>query len=475
MHPENQLTHTRRVFSNRTLNFRALKAIGYDMDYTLVDYQTEMVEGLIFAHALEGFQAMGWPVEGLRFSTDMVARGLVIDLELGNIVKANRFGFIKKAAHGTRLLDFEEQRAIYAREIVDIEEPRWAFLNTLFSLSEGSIYSQLVDLLDKGLLPRQMGYWELYKKVRDMVDAQHADGRMKPEIMRNPSRYLAIHPDTPLALLDQFYAGKKLFLVTNSDWTYTSAMMAIAFDPYLPNGMKWRDLFSLVIVDARKPDFFTTFNPFFRIESDDGLLRAAKGQPEPGNAYVGGCAALVEKAFGVSGDEILYVGDHLFTDVHITKSVLRWRTALIIREIEDDIAALDSFAPAEASLAEKMAEKEAIEGQLAQTRISIQRIKKGYGPEPAQNKQKLEATAQALRNRLLAIDDEIAPLAIASTELANPRWGLLTRAGNEKSLLAEQVERYADIYTSRVSNLGDLTPFAFLRSPRGSAPHDSRQ
>ena len=34
------------------------------------------------------------------------------------------------------------------------------------------------------------------------------------------------------------------------------------------------------------------------------------------------------------------------------------------------------------------------------------------------------------------------------------------------------IESYADVYTSRVSNLLFQTPFAYLRSPRGSLPHD---
>ena len=44
------------------------------------------------------------------------------------------------------------------------------------------------------------------------------------------------------------------------------------------------------------------------------------------------------------------------------------------------------------------------------------------------------------------------------------------RAGNDKSHLARQIERYADIYMSRVSSLMYITPFAFLRSARGSLP-----
>ena len=84
----------------------------------------------------------------------------------------------------------------------------------------------------------------------------------------------------------------------------------------------------------------------------------------------------------------------------------------------------------------------------------------------------LEQTLGGLREKMAALDARIAPLAKASAELWSPSWGLLMRAGNDKSHFARQVERYADVYTSRVSNLLYLTPFAYLRSPRGSLPHD---
>ena len=77
-----------------------------------------------------------------------------------------------------------------------------------------------------------------------------------------------------------------------------------------------------------------------------------------------------------------------------------------------------------------------------------------------------------LRSELLALDAALGPLAQAGSELTNARWGLLTRAGNDKSHLTRQIERYADIYTSRVSNFLYATPYAYFRSPRGSLPHD---
>jgi hypothetical protein len=84
----------------------------------------------------------------------------------------------------------------------------------------------------------------------------------------------------------------------------------------------------------------------------------------------------------------------------------------------------------------------------------------------------LLARQQIIRTLTTALDEQAAPLARQASELTNSSWGLLTRSGNDKSHLARQVERYADIYTSRVSNFLACTPFAYLRSRRGSLPHD---
>jgi len=463
---------SRGVFCNRTLNFRSLHAIGYDMDYTLVNYRVDVFERQVFEFARERFLEQGWPVQSLVFDPGMVARGLVIDTLLGNVVKANRFGLVRRAQHGTAPLGFGDQRVAYADTQVDLSESRWVFLNTLFSLSEGCLYAQLVDLLDQHKLPAVMGYRELYGRVRDVVDAQHMEGRLKAEIVLRPEACVVLDPETPLTLLDQRHAGKKLLLITNSDWNFSSAMMTYSFDRFLPPGMTWRDLFDLVIVGARKPEFFTSRAPFFEVVTEDGLLRPTNGPLQPGVAYLGGSAVQVERDLGMSGDEILYVGDHMFGDVHVSKSALRWRTALILRELEAEVEALEAFKGAERTLAGRMAEKERLEAEFSSTRLALQRLRDGYGPQDADPLPQLEARLQELRGQLLPLDSEIAPLARAATELTNSRWGLLTRAGNDKSHLARQVERYADVYTSRVSNFLQATPFVYLRSPRGSLPHD---
>src|SRR5690554_527140 len=100
----------RGVFCNRTLNMRSIKAIGYDMDYTLVHYHVDAWEGRAYEHIKLRLLAAGWPVEDLHFDSHWVSRGLVIDLKLGNVVKANRFGYVWRAAHGTEIIPYADMR-----------------------------------------------------------------------------------------------------------------------------------------------------------------------------------------------------------------------------------------------------------------------------------------------------------------------------------------------------------------------------
>ncbi|MFB6232362.1 MAG: HAD-IG family 5'-nucleotidase [Salinibacter sp.] len=464
---------SRGLFCNRTLNLRGIQAIGYDMDYTLIHYHMREWEKRAYGFIKEGLLGKGWPVEDLTFDPDLAIRGLVIDIERGNVVKANRFGYVKRTFHGTESLPFDRQRDVYQRTLVDLAEDRWHFLNTLFSISSACMYMQLVDLLDADALEGSMGYADLWTEVQETLDEAHMEGRLKAEIVRHPERFVDLDPQMPLTLLDQKRAGKKLLLITNSEWDYARPMLEYAFNDFLPEGMTWRDLFDLSIVGARKPDFFSVRMPAFHVVNDDGLLREHKNGPlKEGCVYVGGNAPLVEESLGLRGEEILYVGDHLFVDVNVSKQVLRWRTALVVRELEQEIEAFQSFAGRQAQLSELMEKKEQLETQFSRKRLQRQRLREGYGGADGQSVETLEEEMSEVRDRLTELDERIAPLAKASSRLVNSNWGPLMRTGKDKSLFARQVERYADVYTGRVSNFLYHTPFTYLRSHRGSLPHD---
>ncbi|HUF83745.1 MAG TPA: HAD-IG family 5'-nucleotidase [Acidimicrobiia bacterium] len=461
--PPDEAPIGRGVYANRTLNMRAVQAVGYDMDYTLIHYRVDEWEGAAFAHARDILSARGWPVDHLGYDPDRFTIGLTFDLELGNILKATRFGYVVRSCHGTEMLQFDTQRDLYRETVVELSEPRFQFMNTLFELSRANLYAQLVDLQDSGALPGVRNYADLYWVVNDALGETHTKGALKAAIVADPERFVDVDPDLVPTLLDQRTAGKRLLLITNSDWSYTRQMMAWCFDDFCPGSSTWRDLFDIVIVSANKPRFFSETDPIYQVvDEEESLLLPNTGPLESGRVYFGGNARLVETSLGVSGGDPLYVGDHLFGDVHVTKDVLRWRTALIARELEAEIRNAIAFAADQTRLEELMAAKVDLDRRQARLRLARD---SGGGRKVGAELSRVTAAA-------LKLDEEIAPLANAAAGLGNEAWGPVMRAGNDKSLFARQVERYADVYTSRVSNLRYETPFAYLRAARGSLPHD---
>uniref|UniRef100_A0A2N9EIF3 5'-nucleotidase n=1 Tax=Fagus sylvatica TaxID=28930 RepID=A0A2N9EIF3_FAGSY len=455
--PSSSRHSPRGIFCSRTLNLRSISAIGYDMDYTLMHYNVMAWEGRAYDYCMENLKNMGYPVDGLAFDPDLVIRGLVIDKQRGNLVKADRFGYVKRAMHGTKMLSTRAVSEMYGRELVDLrKESQWEFLNTLFSVSEAVAYMQAVG--------------------RALFRA-HVEGQLKSEIMSKPELFVEPDPDLPLALLDQKEAGKKLLLITNSDYHYTDKMMQHSFNRFLPNDMGWRDLFDIVIVSARKPEFFQMSHPMYEVVTGEGLMRPCF-KARTGGVYSGGSAQMVENSLNFHGDEILYVGDHIYTDVSQSKVHLRWRTALICRELEEEYSALIGSQNHRASLIELINQKEVVGDLFNQLRLALQRRTKG---RPAQTlaatsmvDQELTESIKKLLIVMQRLDQKIAPMLEADGELFNKRWGFLSRAGLwDKSHLMRQIEKYADIYTSRVSNFLHYTPFMYFRSQEQTLAHDS--
>lgn len=475
MFPHDQLPQRkRRIYCNRTLNLRGLSAIGFDMDYTLVTYHTAWWEGAAFNAVKERLKARGWPVSDIQYRPELCAIGLIIDSQLGNLIKADQFGHVRLASHGTKMLTSEEVRTIYGQIPIDLVDKRWRAVDTLFGLSETSWFMQMVELLDAKLLPGPQSYTELYRLIRDTLDATHMEGQLKQEIVSHPERFVDLDAELAQTLVDLKQSGKKLLLITNSEWSYTNAMMSYVFDSRLPDGLAWRDLFDLVFVQARKPSFFSEVAPALKLVDERGLFEPIFGRVELGNVYIGGNARLVEQSLGISGGSILYFGDHIFADVYASKDLLRWRTALVVRELEDELEAVEGFRTEQELLTRLMREKELLEHRYSQRRLLLQRQNHGQCLPSNLSVSGIKQELRHLRAQLVAMDERIAPIARRSGQLQNERWGLLMRAGNDKSHLARQVARYADIYTSRVSNLLAYTPYVYLRAARGDVPHDAQ-
>eukprot|EP00850_Spirogloea_muscicola_P022742 SM000309S11877 [mRNA] locus=s309:95302:110274:- [translate_table: standard] len=471
---------SRGIYCSRTLNLRSITTIGYDMDYTLIHYNVNAWEGRAYDYGMANLRTKGYPVDGLKFDPDLVIRGLIVDKENGNLVKADRFGYVKRAMHGTEMLSNRAISGAYGREFVDLrDEHRWEFLNTLFSVSEAVMYMQMVEQLDAGHLPPDIGpqdYQGLFKVVSKALFRAHVEGQLKAEIINAPDKFVELDPELPMALLDQKEAGKRLLLITNSDYHYTRTMMEHSFDRFLPNGIKWRKLFDMVIVSAQKPDFFSKNHPLYEIVTEDGLMRPCF-TASSGGLYCGGSAQMVEKALGFAGQETLYVGDHIYTDVSQSKVHLRWRTALILRELEKEVDALEKGREHREKLIELMARKDTLGDVFNQLRLALQRrsTNKEAQTKEASGMSDVELTENMQRLLVLMerLDHVIAPMLEHDGHFFSSRWGYLSRSGLwDKSHLTRQTEKYADIYTSRVSNFLRYTPFMYFRAHSQSLAHD---
>src|SRR5438105_14820983 len=93
-------------------------------------------------------------------------------------------------------------------------------------------------------------------------------------------------------------------------------------------------------------------------------------------------------------------------------------------------------------------------------------------PEIEARRLREKADLEKLRRALKTTLHEAAALEEKFENGANPYWNLVFKEGHENSRFGEQVEDYACLYTSRVSNFLYYSPMQYFRSPRDAMPHE---
>lgn len=464
---EHALSFPRRIFVNRALRLGEVEAIGFDMDYTLCRYRPQM-EILATELAVEHLIRRGYPeaLRDHRFDPDWGLRGLVIDCVKGNVVKMDAHRHVTRAWHGLRAMTDDERHDLYHADPPRLSADRWVHSDTLFATPESFLYSHIIDLLerdaDEALQVHETR--RLYADIRYCVDLVHRDDSLKSAVRADMNRYIERDPDLPRALHRLRSSGKRLFLLTNSDRAYTEAVMSFLLDGQLSGYRSWQDYFDSAWVSAAKPGFFDRL--------DEPI--------EVGNKIFdgGGCHHL-EKRLGVSGDRILYVGDHIYGDVLKTRSTTGWRTALVVPELEDEIAALEVEQEAINARAEAEAERFELESALASAELSLRQVRRAERAPNGDGADKLVLERDALRScvaefrgRLVACVALIDSLTLQIDRHHNPRWGQLLKERHKHSLFGSQMKAYACLYTSRVGNFAAYSPVNDFQPPRDLLPHE---
>jgi HAD superfamily 5'-nucleotidase-like hydrolase len=450
------------IFCNRTLNLKKIKMIGLDMDHTLVRYHSENFEKLVYEFSIQALLKNNhYPelIKNLEFNYEEAIRGLVIDSQNGNILKLSRYGLIKKCRHGTHLMNHEEQTKFYRSTYVDLNDPNYMAVDTAFSISLCVLFAQMIDCKDAhpDLFPT---YKQIALDVLNAVDYVHAQGDMKKHIIANHHEYIQISPEIVQGLRRFIQHGKHFFILTNSDYQYTKKLLKITIEPFLEPGETLEDIFPYIITLANKPRFFYDNLRFLKVEPSSGSMSNLEGPFQKG-IYQGGNAKSLTQFLNIQGDEILYIGDHIYGDIVRLKKDCNWRTALVVEELGDEIKRQKEAQPIEFEIIELMKTKQDLEIQYAWELTNGKH-----------NKELHLKKLEEIQNELQKIDASLTHLIIEQDKYFNKKWGKIFRAGAEETFFAFQAERYACVYMEKLLDLLSLPPVSYFRAYRRMLSHD---
>jgi len=280
-------------------------------------------------------------------------------------------------------------------------------------------------------------------------------------------------------------SGVKLFLLTNSLWEYTSTVMNYLFHGERVSEQdqkknEWMDMFDIIIVGSCKPAYM--LDPYlnlFRVNPEDGTLKNTDGTYEidalgqdgaskflaQGKTFQGGnwlhLHAMLETE---AGEEILYVGDHLYSDVLRSKRTLGWRSAFVMPELEEEMRVFS--------------ENSYLVDQISALRQLREELS-AYGDDIRNQQRNGLIGEEEMQSSLDSLHAEDRILKGTLSELAerwhgsfHPVWGAMFNAGYQDSRFAFYVQNYACLYTSRATNLGLASTQRSFRTHLEMLPHD---
>jgi len=486
---------SQQIFANRDLRLDQIDMIGFDMDYTLAIYKKVPMETLAHQLTVERMVSkLNYPQDILKKPYDpaFVIRGLIVDKPLGNILKTDKFNHVGRAFHGRRLMNKEERRNTYRQESLRLNNPRFTMVDTLFALPEMCLYADLVELIEKKHKPHSKKDFEkLFYDIRHTIDEVHRDESLKSIIIGALETY--IEKDNRLAqtLHRLRSSGKKLFLLTNSHWHYTDHVMTFLLDNALPQYSSWRHYFDFIIVDAQKPKWFSQHDhPLEEIQTSEnkkgeGIIVHGKkiDKLNRGKVYQHGSMKELENLTKIMGERILYVGDHIYGDILKTKKSGLWRTALIVSELEEEVRLSQAYQKERSEVHLLEDKQRLIDQELMSNKSMMSSLEQIIGNTDYQHSEKeikqliehlktlrkeRDEMKRTLEHTLMRLDYLVEKVESAF----NPYWGRIFKENHENTKFAAQVNDYACIYTSRVSNFSYYSPYQYFRAPRTLMPHE---
>ncbi|CAL8080139.1 unnamed protein product [Calicophoron daubneyi] len=461
--PQVQKRETKhRIFVNRSLQLDKIRFFGFDMDYTLAQYKSPEYEELAFDLLKQRMVDLGYPDDLLKFKYEpsFPVRGLWFDRNFGTLLKMDQFGNILRCLRGFKLIQGDSLRAMYPNKFLKYNEKRIEILNTLFSLPEIYMLSCIIHMLvsDSATIQLESGikkgnlymsYTSIYEDVKAAKDWMH-QGELKKRTMADLSRY--VEQDIRLcSLLDRLRSnGAKVFMLTNSEFEYTNAIMRHILEIPRKEGSvrKWTSYFDYIVTDAKKPEFFQEGTILRVVEQSTGQRSIGHhlGALETGQIYSGGSCEVFSHLIGARGKDVLYVGDHIFGDILKSKKTVGWRTYLVIPELANEIYVWKK----KKGLFDRLQDLD----NTLETSYSDMNIASDVKPDVGDIQREIREVAQSM-------------------EESYGLLGSMFRNGSRHTFFSSQVLRFADLYSFSCINLIYYPLCYMFRAPCMLMPHES--
>uniref|UniRef100_A0A8B9LNT7 5'-nucleotidase domain containing 2 n=1 Tax=Astyanax mexicanus TaxID=7994 RepID=A0A8B9LNT7_ASTMX len=312
------------IYANNEVNLDEVDIYGFDYDYTLAMYSNSLNE-MIYNKARQFLiEHYKYPqgINKYSYIPNFAARGLHYDIQKGLLMKIDAFHYIQMGTvyRGLNPVPDEEVMQLYGgSNHVPLHQvsgfygkgPKMKQFMDVFSIPEMTLLACANDYFISNDIEYDPVH--LYKDVSDAIAMVHIKGYMYKWIMADLEKYI-LRGDETYAVLHRLAShGKKLFLITNSPFSFVDKGMKYMV------GKDWRDFFDVVIVQAEKPHFFNDcVKPFRRLDSNGDLQWDKIKSLDKGQIYKQGNLVDFLKLTGWRGSKVLYFGDHLYSDLAVS-------------------------------------------------------------------------------------------------------------------------------------------------------------
>lgn len=455
---ENAKEASNKIFVNNYVNLNAVKVIGFDLDYTLINY-TDELQSLIFDQAKELLiQSYGFPVtlRDCAYDKSFAIRGLSVDTDNGILCKISNIQRVSLHAtyRGKQQMSATDIEAIYG-ESRHISHQRMVTkmkaLVDMYSMVEACLIADSIDHFERRQQVENLSYSPatVIEDIETAIREVHVSGTVHDAIVADLPRY--IHPTNDLSsVLQKFIQSEKqLFLCTNSNFSYTDHALSFII------GRDWRDIFDVVMCSANKPNFYNTKHPFREWNvSVNRMSSLPVSKLVKGSVYVHGSCHALHRFTGWKGTEVLYIGDNVRADLKEARRTHGWHTACVIHELQKEIDISYSSAFKELHLVRSMTRELVQDLQLALEDERNELLKGSSDLLSLEYRDRVRRDGEVIER----LESELHGVNTSLSNLFNDNFGSIFRTDGHPSQFSFAIRRFVDLYMSDVRNLRQYQP-----------------